>query len=102
MSLPSNEWEVRLREVNAQVEYATSKTRIREEFEHLSDEQLIRDEGFASSVYQDSRGFWTIGILLEHFGKSVDDAQSPPELFQDISAAETADSRKTPDRAAAS
>jgi hypothetical protein len=34
--------------------------------------------------------------------KSVDDAQSLPELFQNIIAAETADSRKTPDRAAAS
>ena len=36
------------------------------------------------------------------FGKSVDDAQSLPELFKDITAAETANSRKTPDRAAAS
>jgi hypothetical protein len=36
------------------------------------------------------------------FGKSVDDAQSLPGLFQDITAAETANSRKTTDRAAAS
>ena len=36
------------------------------------------------------------------FGNSMDDAQSLPELFKDISAAETADSGKTPDRAAAS
>ena len=36
------------------------------------------------------------------FGKSVDDAQSLPELFQDITAAETAHSGKVPDRAAAS
>jgi hypothetical protein len=36
------------------------------------------------------------------FGKSVDDAQSLPELFKDITAPETADSRKTPNRAAAS
>ena len=36
------------------------------------------------------------------FGKSVDDAQSLPELFKDITVAETADSGKTPDRAAAS
>jgi hypothetical protein len=35
------------------------------------------------------------------FGKSVDDAQSLPELFQDITTAATANSR-TPDRAAAS
>jgi protein-glutamine gamma-glutamyltransferase len=35
------------------------------------------------------------------FGKSVDDAQSLPALFQDITVAETAKSRKTPDRAAA-
>ena len=35
------------------------------------------------------------------FGKSVDDAQSLPELFQDITAAETANSNKTTDRAAA-
>lgn len=36
------------------------------------------------------------------FGKSVDDAQCLPELFKDIAAAETANSRKTTDRAAAS
>ncbi len=36
------------------------------------------------------------------FGKSVDDAQSLPALFQDITADETADSRKTADRAEAS
>jgi len=36
------------------------------------------------------------------FGKSVDDAQRLPELFRNIIAAEAADSRKTPDRAAAS
>ena len=35
------------------------------------------------------------------FGKSVDDAQSLPELFRDITASEAADSRKTPHRAAA-
>jgi hypothetical protein len=35
------------------------------------------------------------------FGKSVDDAQSLPELFQDITADETANSNKTTDRAAA-
>jgi len=34
------------------------------------------------------------------FGKSVDDAQSLPELFKDIAAAETANSGKTPKRAA--
>jgi hypothetical protein len=36
------------------------------------------------------------------FGKSVDDAQSLPGLFQDITAAETANSNNTSDRAAAS
>jgi len=36
------------------------------------------------------------------FGKSVDDAQSLPGLFQDITAAETANSNNTTDRAAAS
>ena len=36
------------------------------------------------------------------FGKSVDDAQSLPALFQDITAVETAKSRKTTDRAAVS
>jgi transglutaminase-like putative cysteine protease len=35
------------------------------------------------------------------FGKSVDDAQSLPELFQDITADATANSNKTTDRAAA-
>jgi protein-glutamine gamma-glutamyltransferase len=35
------------------------------------------------------------------FGKSVDDAQSLPELFQEITAAETANSEKTNNRAAA-
>ncbi len=34
------------------------------------------------------------------FGKSVDDAQSLPDLFKDVSAMETSDSRKTPNRAA--
>ena len=36
------------------------------------------------------------------FGRSVDDAQSLPELFQDITAAETANSEKTKSRVAAS
>ena len=36
------------------------------------------------------------------FGKSVDDAQSLPELFKNLTAAETANSRKTPDRAGVS
>jgi protein-glutamine gamma-glutamyltransferase len=36
------------------------------------------------------------------FGKSVDDAQSLPELFQEITAAETANSEKTKNRVAAS
>ena len=36
------------------------------------------------------------------FGKSVDDAQNLPGLFKEITTAETGDSRKTPDRAAAS
>ena len=35
------------------------------------------------------------------FGNSVGDAQSLPELFRDITASEAADSRKTPNRAAA-
>jgi hypothetical protein len=35
------------------------------------------------------------------FGKSADDAQSLPQLFSDITAAEPADSRKTTNRAAA-
>jgi transglutaminase-like putative cysteine protease len=35
------------------------------------------------------------------FGKSVDDAQSLPELFKEVTARETADLRKTPNRAAA-
>jgi hypothetical protein len=34
------------------------------------------------------------------FGKSVDDAQSLPELFKDVTNMETSDSRKTPNRAA--
>jgi transglutaminase-like putative cysteine protease len=34
------------------------------------------------------------------FGKSVDDAQSLPALFRDVTAGETADLRKTPNRAA--
>jgi hypothetical protein len=37
MSLPSGQWEIRLREINAQVEYATTKTRDAGEFEHLSE-----------------------------------------------------------------
>ncbi|MFZ0797547.1 MAG: DUF3488 and transglutaminase-like domain-containing protein [Terriglobales bacterium] len=36
------------------------------------------------------------------FGKSVDDAQSLPELFKDITVADEANSEETPDRAAAS
>jgi hypothetical protein len=36
------------------------------------------------------------------FGRSVDDAQSLPRLFEDITTAATVNSRKTPDRAAAS
>jgi transglutaminase-like putative cysteine protease len=36
------------------------------------------------------------------FGKSVDDAQSLPELFKEVTARETADLRKTSNRAAAS
>jgi hypothetical protein len=36
------------------------------------------------------------------FGKSLDDAQSLPTLFQDITVAEAAKSKKTTDRAAAS
>ncbi len=36
------------------------------------------------------------------FGKSVEDAQSLPELFQEVTARETADLRKTSNRAAAS
>ncbi len=36
------------------------------------------------------------------FGKSVDDAQSLPELFKDMTAAETANARKTPEGTAAS
>jgi len=36
------------------------------------------------------------------FGKSVDDAQSLPKLFRDITVAEGADSEETADRAAAS
>lgn len=36
------------------------------------------------------------------FGKSADDAQTLPELFKDITAAETAKSRKAPNRAAVS
>ena len=35
------------------------------------------------------------------FGKSVDDAQSLPELFKEVTATETADLRKTSNRAAA-
>ena len=35
------------------------------------------------------------------FGKSVDDAQSLPQLFRDITASESAHSRKTTNRAAA-
>ena len=34
------------------------------------------------------------------FGKSVDDAQTLPQLFRDITASETANSRETPNRAA--
>jgi hypothetical protein len=34
------------------------------------------------------------------FGKSVDDAQSLPDLFKDVTARQTSDSRKTPNRAA--
>jgi len=36
------------------------------------------------------------------FGKSVDDAQKLPGLFQNITATDAPDSGKTPDRAAAS
>jgi hypothetical protein len=39
--------------------------------------------------------------LLEHFGKSMEVAQSLPEHFSDIAAAETANSRKTSNCAAA-
>jgi hypothetical protein len=39
--------------------------------------------------------------LVEHFDKSVEVAQSPPEHFRDV-AAETANSRKTSSGAAAS
>jgi hypothetical protein len=35
------------------------------------------------------------------FGKSVDDAQSLPALFKDVTAPETADPRKIPNRTAA-
>ncbi len=40
--------------------------------------------------------------LVEHFDKSVEIAQSPPERFRDVVAAETANSRKTSNGATAS
>ena len=46
-----------------------------------------------------TRGFRT---LLEDFDKSVEVAQSLPERFRDVVAAETAKSRKTSNGAAAS
>jgi protein-glutamine gamma-glutamyltransferase len=45
---------------------------------------------------------FTCAYESARFGRSVDDAQRLPGLFEDITAAETVDSRKTPDRAAAS
>jgi hypothetical protein len=53
------------------------------------------------AVLQKKVARFTRAYESARFGKSVDDAQSLPELFNDISAAETADSRKTADRAAA-
>jgi hypothetical protein len=40
--------------------------------------------------------------LVEHFDKSVEIAQSPPERFRDVVAVETVNSRKTSNGTAAS
>jgi transglutaminase-like putative cysteine protease len=57
----------------------------------------IQEEALQKKVARFTRAYESA-----RFGKSVDDAQSLPELFQDITATETADSGKTPNRAAAS
>jgi hypothetical protein len=57
----------------------------------------IQEAGLQKKVARFTRAYESA-----RFGKSVADAQSLPELFQDITTAETAKSRKTPDRAAAS
>ncbi len=57
----------------------------------------IQEEALQKKVARFTRAYESA-----RFGKSVDDAQSLPGLFKDITAAETANPRKTPDRAAAS
>ncbi len=54
------------------------------------------------AVLQKKVARFTRAYESARFGKSVDDAQSLPELFKDITATETANSKKTTDRAAAS
>jgi protein-glutamine gamma-glutamyltransferase len=57
----------------------------------------IQEEALQKKVARFTRAYESA-----RFGKSVDDAQSLPELFRDITAAETTNSRKTTNRAAAS
>ena len=54
------------------------------------------------AALQKKVGRFTRAYESARFGKSVGDAQSLPELFQEITAAETADSEKTKNRVAAS
>jgi protein-glutamine gamma-glutamyltransferase len=56
----------------------------------------IQEEALRKKVARFTRAYESA-----RFGKSVDDAQSLPQLFRDITASESADSRKTPNRAAA-
>lgn len=57
----------------------------------------IQEAGLQKKVARFTRAYESA-----RFGKSVADAQSLPELFQDITTAETAKSKKTANRAAAS
>jgi hypothetical protein len=54
------------------------------------------------TALQNKVGRFTRAYESARFGKSVDDAQSLPELFQDITIAETENSEKTKNRVAAS
>jgi hypothetical protein len=54
------------------------------------------------AALQNKLARFTRAYEAARFGKSVDDAQSLPSLFQDITAAKTEDSNNPPNRAAAS
>jgi hypothetical protein len=54
------------------------------------------------TALQNKVGRFTRAYESARFGRSVDDAQSLPELFEDITIAETENSEKTKNRVAAS